>query len=394
MTTSSSCRKVESLQIRESGAVITLIAQIAGVVIAFTILTMIFTGKKADFADAATTGAQTTTVLAKIGNHHIHCQDNRDAADCIAGAIERHAERSVLWLGNSQLHAVNQWKNGETNSTPILFDLLKPHNLDLVTFSQPNANFQEHYVLFEYLRHKLPLNTLILPAWFDGTREEGLRPDVGTFVKNKDVAAALAKTAIGVKLLNTSNPSLDSQETAGISHTVQERVEKNIDNWLLKHSALWRERPQMRGELIFGQLYTLRNTLFGIKATSKRKVIRGRYQDNLAAMESILDTAAKNHINVLVYITPIRNDVEIPYVEGEYRQFKSDITALSARYGATYASLENLVPANLWGSKNSTSIGGGVEIDFMHFQAQGHKLLAAELERLIRHSFIERGEKG
>ena len=38
----------------------------------------------------------------------------------------------------------------------------------IITFSQPNANLQEHYVLFEYLRHRLPVRTLILPLVFDG----------------------------------------------------------------------------------------------------------------------------------------------------------------------------------------------------------------------------------
>ena len=133
-------------------------------------------------------------------------------------------------------------------------------------------------------------------------------------------------------------------------------------------------------------MYELRNTLLGIKATTKRKLIRGRYNDNLAALTAILNTAASNHIQVLVYITPIRHDVDIPYVETEYTHFKQAVLTLTAQYGATYANLEDLVPAELWGSKNTTSmLHGSQEIDFMHFQAGGHQLLAVALAQLIAH---------
>jgi hypothetical protein len=393
MTNLPSQTKVESAQqTGDTNARITLTGLILGSIIALTLLTALFAGKKTDFEDAAAMGAQTTSLFATVGQHRIHCQDSRDAAECIAGVKARGASHSVLWLGNSQLHAVNQWQHGETNSTPLLFGLLKQHTLDLVTFSEPNANLQEHYVLFEYLRRKLPLNTLLLPVCFDDTRNEGLRPDVHLLIDNTEVTTALTKTVIGKQLLNAPKEITEDQETAGISHTIQQRVENSINDWLFTHSALWRARPQIRGEF-FAQLYNLRNTVFHIKATAKRKLIRAQYHDNLTALEAILDSAAKNHINVLVYIPPIRNDVEIPYVTSEYDQFKKDVTVLTAQYGATYANLENLVPAELWGSKDSTTVSGGAELDFMHFQAGGHKLLAAELDRLVSQSFIGKREK-
>ena len=38
--------------------------------------------------------------------------------------------------------------------------------------------------------------------------------------------------------------------------------------------------------------------------------------------------------------------------------------------------LESIVPSYFWGSKDSTSLDKEQELDFMHFQGGGHKLLA------------------
>lgn len=356
-------------------------------------LGLTFEPQQTNFEEAAVLGAATTSVLARVGNYPIHCGDGRDAADCLAGVKARHAQRSALWLGNSQVHAVNQRHAGETNAAPLLFESLKPMGLDLVTFSQPNANFQEHYVLFEYLQRQLPLKMLILPAVFDDTRETGLRKGVAIFLEDGKIKTAMAATAIGKRILQAQEAApADSGggDTAGIAHTLQERVERFLNTWLESHSALWAARSEMRGHLLI-DLYLLRNTLLGIKPTSKRKVIRSRYEDNMAAMAAILESAENHGITVLVYIVPLRNDVEVPYVDSEYQHFKTDVQALAERHGALFANLENLVPAELWGSKAATSSGGGEELDFMHFQAGGHRLLAERLGQLVTAAWIHRG---
>lgn len=366
-----------------------LTSMFVGGCIAIAYLSVNFSGKKTDFEDAAAFGAATSSVMASVEGHRIHCGDSRDAAECIAGAKARNAERSVLWLGNSQVHAVNQLREGETNAAPLLFTRLRSSGLDLVTFSQPNANLQEHYVLFEYLRQQLPLQALILPAVFDDTREDGLRKGVADFLTNPPAALALSRTEVGQKILRATKttPSDGESDTAGISHTLQERVERSLNAWLGEHSNLWASRQEIRGRVLLN-LYLLRNTLLGIHPTSKRKVIRGRYMDNMAALEAILASAARQGITVLLYIVPLRTDVDIPYVDGEYRHFKADVRTLAERHGATFANLEDLVPAELWGSKEATSAGGGQELDFMHFQAGGHTLLAARLAELVSSAWV------
>ena len=68
----------------------------------------------------------------------------------------------------------------------------------------------------------------------------------------------------------------------------------------------------------------------------------------------------------------------------EYAAFKAEMATLADRPDVRFANLEDLVPADLWGAKAATTLGGGEELDFMHFQAGGHRLLAAALYRELQ----------
>jgi len=360
-----------------------VVALVAGAGIAILCLSKLVAGKQVDFADAAALGAETTSVLAKVGAFPIHCQDVRDSAQCVAGATHRKARRSALWLGNSQLHAVNQRQKGESNAAPLLFDALSLRGLDLITMSQPNANLQEHYVLFESMRTQLSVKLLILPVVFDDMREDGLRDEVAAISRDQATALGLSRTQIGRDLVSEGKRgSVADQETAGIAQTLQERAEKGLNGWLTDHSPLWAARPQMRGDVLIA-LYELRNAVFGIKATTKRKVILSRYKKNFGALQATLESARREGTRMIVYVAPLRGGVEIPYDPAEYARFKSEVESLVKQNGAVFAYLEALVPDELWGTKASTTVSAGSEIDFMHFQAGGHKILAAELDRLI-----------
>ena len=84
-------------------------------------------------------------------------------------------------------------------------------------------------------------------------------------------------------------------------------------------------------------------------------------------------------INTLVYIPPIRNDVKIPYDKKEYIDFKNEVKNIAQVYNANFVDLDNIVPGEHWGLKGSTNIGEDLELDFMHFQYDGHKILADTL---------------
>lgn len=367
------------------GAKWMLAALLFGATISLTLLGLAFIPGETNFEAAATLGTKTTALFQKVSGYPIHCSDSRDASQCIDGMKARGAERAALWLGNSQVHEVNQWKEGETAGATVLFEALKRKGLDLLTFSMGNANLQEHYVMFEYLRQRMPLQVLILPVVFDDLREEGLRKGVDDFAHDEPTAALLATTQIGRRLAQANRPAdiVDTAETtSGISNTLQEQAEKSITGWLTEHSRLWQSRPEVRGWLFIG-LYRLRNFVFGITPNTKRKVIPGRYRDNMAALKAIIDSAQKSNVRIVMYVAPLRGDVAIPYDESEYASFKAEVGALANRPGIILEDLEKLVPGEYWGTKESTTLGEKQELDFMHFQAAGHRLLANKLDDLV-----------
>jgi hypothetical protein len=280
----------------------------------------------------------------------------------------------TLWLGNSQLHGINQWRPGDETAPALLAPKERSRGRDVVAFSQPNANTQEHLILFTYLARRLPVEWLVLPIVFDDFRESDIRDDIAKALADPEVASALSETPIGRTLLETRGQQMGG-DLAALEHTVQQRSETALDRWFSGHSNLWASRRQARGRLLT-ELYLLRNASFGISATSKRRVIPGRLRLNLSATRAILDAAARDGIRVLVYICPLRNDVEPPYVASEYATFKNTIGALALEEGALFADFEELVPAEIWGATKRARLSDDGAIDFMHFQGPGHRLLA------------------
>lgn len=115
----------------------------------------------------------------------------------------------------------------------------------------------------------------------------------------------------------------------------------------------------------------------------------------MAAYEAILQTAATSGVRVLVYVAPIGSDRgERPYVETEYQRFKADIAALARSYGADLENFENLIPEPLWGFKGSTTVDHSIELDFMHFTAAGHRVLAEQIEQRFVTAPVRATEQG
>jgi len=355
-------------------------------VAALAVLYTAFHGRSTRFEDLAL-DEQTTSVYATVDGDPIHCLDAVTFDACLAGLARRGSARATaLWLGNSQLHAINQWREGQETAPAMLARWLRERGIDLLTISPPNGSLREHLVLYADARTRMepPLKLLILPVVFDDLREMAVRDDIAAALARPDTAAVLARSEAG-RGIARNHESVSDPDRRALDQTVQELSEAFLDDWMERHSEVWALRAQARGDLLSG-LHRLRNSVFRIRPDSKRHLVEGRYRMNLAAFEAILTDAGENDVSVLVYVAPLRNDVETPYVEAEYRRFKQDVEEIVARHGVRFVDLENLVPGELWGAKGGTGLGGGPELDFMHFQGGGHVLLARRLETLLEAS--------
>jgi hypothetical protein len=132
---------------------------------------------------------------------------------------------------------------------------------------------------------------------------------------------------------------------------------------------------------LFADLYDARNWTLGITPSSVRRIIKPRFERNMHALEALVGHLRRSAIPLLVYIAPIRQDISLPYEVEAYQRWIGRIERMASERGFRFVNLERLVPADRWGSIHND------DVDFMHFQGPGHKLLAdtlrPEIERLL-----------
>lgn len=280
----------------------------------------------------------------------------------------------ILWLGNSQLHLVNQFRQGDQIAPYWMREGLScPDATVPFGFSLANANLQEHYILANYTASRLPLRFILLELCFDDMREDGLRADFSGFLDPADRQRVMA-SPVGREIMavaqNVLHESADDEKKQSAS--TQTSVEEWFDGALAGVWPLWRDRAQQRGQMML-DLYFLRNAALGIRPTTVRKMIAPRYARNMGALRQLLADARRDGVKVIAYIAPLRQDVPMPYNPDQYRAWKNEVSVMAESYGAQLLNLEAVVPPQFWGSNV------GEDIDFMHFRGEGHKILAKAL---------------
>jgi hypothetical protein len=321
--------------------------------------------------DEFAVGKNAVVIREPKGGNRIHCNDINDADECVLSASGH--KRVTLWLGNSQLHTVNQPRPRDKLASLYLHEQLLKHGRHVVTFSQPNANLQEHYVLFANLLDRFSIDTLILPVVFDDFREDGLRAGINKALDSKETRRRLERSSAGQYLIDQSR-SQGLNQTKSIQQSLEQFLNKEMEDAF----QVWKTRGALQGEAYIS-LYKLRNWMFNIKPSSIRKMIPYRYELNMNALNAILNLARREKVKVLLYVAPLRQDILSPYNAEEYADFIEDVGKLVERTSVRFLNLAKLVPASLWGEKASTSMSDDSEIDFMHFTGLGHQVLSERL---------------
>jgi hypothetical protein len=294
---------------------------------------------------------------------------------------------TILWLGNSQLHFINQFQWGEHVAPFWLRKSIDcPDAFIPLGVSLPNASLQEHYVLAEYFWRRFPIRTVILQLCFDDLREDGLREEFAELLTPQD-REILQRNEVGSDILARADANWKgrnrSEENSGLEGFVQKNIEDEFNARLGDLFSLWKDRANLRN-LLLTDLYYTRNALLGIKPTSVRKMIPPRYHRNMQAYAAILQEAERHRIRVVAYIAPIRQDHSLPYDRSQYEAWKQQIAAMTTARGAISLNLERIIPNELWGSYH------GEDVDFMHFRGKGHELLAQALLPQVAH--LEKGK--
>lgn len=347
-------------------------------------------GTPKDFGEFAL-GKGTASYFAKVRNDPIHLGgiEQLEVQRLMDGWKKRGEKDVILVLGNSQTHGINQYVEGQKSYNHLLFDAFY-QEYDVLALSVPNANLQEFYLAFEYLSQRLPVKRVLIPVFMDDLRDDGIKQYFFSGLEdfkingNSVIAQQIDEEIATYK--KEAVEKVEDKDFIALEQTIQEKSEKSLNNFFNKHFSIWRSRPTLRGD-IFLNLYFLRNTVLGISAQTKRNMIPEKYKKNITALKALVQSATLQKIKPLLYIPPLRTDVEPPYVLTEYAAFKQelkDFVEQNESKGVTFYNFEKIVPGELWGVKEATNLFGGTELDFMHFQYKGHQLLFEELNTAIK----------
>jgi hypothetical protein len=281
----------------------------------------------------------------------------------------------ILWLGNSQLHYVDQFRKGEHTAPYWVRQALDCRDATVpLGVSLPGANLQEHYVLAAYVERMLPVRGIVLELSFNDLREDGLRDEFSGLIKQED-RAALDRTELGAAILARAEAGWQrrrrDEASPGLASSAQMRLEDRLDAVLADHWQVWKDRQYLRSRLLV-DLYGVRNAVLQVKATTARKIIPQRYERNMRALDALLHEARMRGIQVIAYIAPIRQDIAKPYDPVDYASWMHQVEAMTEANGGVLLNLEAIVPAADWGPASD-------DADFTHFNGNGHERLAAAL---------------
>jgi hypothetical protein len=335
-------------------------------------------------------GLDNTAYFPTDNNLRFHCSDFEyfPIENCI-NDFQKHkaGTKAILYSGNSQLHGINQPELGLNSTSKILYQFLKKDyaNKRLITLSIPNLNMQEQLVLNIFAGTKLPLTHLIISASFDNTRETSIRESIQPALRDPLVISTLNRMTFGKKIVKTYGEKDNAGNDLSVEQdNLQQRVEQYLDMQLADFWPAWDMRTRLRFRSIV-ETYQLRNRIFGITPNSIRKKIPARYKDNLAALEDLISYAKTNNLKVIFYSPPIRSDQSLPYESEQFLSYKNDVRSIVEIAGFNFYDFQNVVPPEYWGFVDDTNSNtGNKEIDFMHFQGQGHEHLADELLKSIK----------
>ena len=324
-------------------------------------------------------GDATKSVYGRYDGDKIFCGSIDEASQCLGPARRRSLPKQVLWLGNSQLHAINQPKPDDVTAPVVLARRLRPQRIEVQAMSFPNASLTEFQLAWLFQRQDRHVDVLVVPLFLDDPREGTVRDILVPVARRPDIAATLRSTAAGRRTL-AGLPAGEKDATGTAAHTpsLQDRSEAAITRALEACCSFQTMREKARGQIDI-QTYMLRNWLFNVNAQSVRPIIPDVYAANLAALDAMLADAAAHGTRVITYIPPLRQDVAPPYTPADYARFKADTAAIAARHGAVFVNIDGIVAGPLWGTKAATRTGGDPELDFMHFQEPGHIAVAAAL---------------
>jgi hypothetical protein len=296
-----------------------------------------------------------------------------------------HKGRLIIWIGNSQQHAINQPQDGDELASVVLHKSLNgnafPGNNPVFGMSYPNLSLSEIFLLTFALvtqhKEKCP-GLIILGVRFQDTKQLGFRSDFRELLDLPDIEKHLTSFLASMD----SDKAIQDMSGGIAAYQAVKNERKTLEHRLSQMTGnifpLFRERDTINSWLQI-KLYMLRNFVLGIHTHTKRPVLESRYQTAMQYLELTLNVSKRAHVPVFVYNIPLRPGSSSPYISSEYQQFRETVSSFCSKYGAKYRDYDSLIPLVEWGTTQIVK----EEPDFMHFTGAGHRRLANHVKNDI-----------
>ncbi len=284
------------------------------------------------------------------------------------------SDENALVFGNSQLGAINQFSEGEINyAHQLSLNSLQNRDRQLIIRSiwMPNATLNEFKEIYLSIKKcSTRIDNLIIPLFLDDMREQKNRESLENYSLN---------------ICDTIPKLSDNKKEIKVNLDIISNSDK-LDRKILKNTHVLKDIKSINSHFrVF--VYKLRNSILGITASTKRKIISPAYEYNLEALKSIIESRNSPKMVTIIYIPPLLNfssGKEIPYFKNDYLNFKDEMKDICNKQNCSFFDLDSIIPDEKWGYKKSTSLKGNKkEIDFMHFTYNGHQIMSKRLIEIL-----------
>jgi len=298
--------------------------------------------------------------------------------------LRAEGRRIALWLGASQLYAINQPRDGDRLAGWYASERAQRRGSDLayLVCANPNANPNELYAALQaFLQHDLVPDLLLLGFTFDDLGEPGIRPQALEWLRRPD-AAELETGGAGAEHLAAAFDEREGGarvaapvQRSPTDGTPQAWLEDRLVAGLEQHWPAYRSRGSLRSAAISAWKLPLTAALYHLFRHPTIRIPTELARWNEGGLESLLTGAEQRGLPLFVYKCPYRPDPEaFLHDRRAYDDFHARLQARVQERGGHYRDLETLVPVEAWGR---TSDGSP---DVYHYRDSGHRLLGEALD--------------
>jgi len=301
----------------------------------------------------------------------------------------------ILWLGGSQLHAINYYEKGDRLAVGYANDSAKLRNsmFRYLQVSTPNANYHDLLAIYLSFRQKGLLPDLLLIAIvYDDLKDVGIQERAISNLEPID-QSLITKYGTGVANIseeynewsNDSNDETPIERTA-TSNTPQDFLEDGLITLIEKAWFSYKHRGTLASFIKVKGMAFVKNSPRIVEA--KPSVIRvNDFQKKWSnqALESLIKLAHDDNVKLILYEQPQRSELyfDVKYDRKGYNLYFDWIVNKCDDDNVYFADFENIVADEEFGLNNWGNP------DNFHFRNMGHKILGTMIDEYISKNFMD-----